>query len=188
MLDPRFPAYVRALRLIAVGSGNPVKLAAVRAVLGSMAPDAECRAVTVASGVPDQPVGDDETIRGALERARAAQAATGADIGVGLEGGVVELPGGGLRTCAWAAVVTADGRTGIGGSLAMPLPAAVARLVRDEGLELGVAMDRLTGQRDIKHRGGAVGVLTSGLIDRQRAYETLVTYAMAPLLSEHYSG
>jgi inosine/xanthosine triphosphatase len=171
-----------ALRRVAVGSRNPVKIAAVRAVLARVAPDAEVEGIAVASGVPDQPWGDDETIRGARERARAALAATGAELAVGLEGGVVDMADGAVRTCAWAVAVDRAGREGVGGSLAMPLPAAVARLLRD-GVELGHAMDRLTGEHDVKHGQGAVGLLTAGLVDRQRAYEVLVTYALAPWLA-----
>src|SRR5205085_2127294 len=81
-----------------------------------------------------------------------------------------------------AAVVAADGRSGVGGSLAMPLPARVAALIR-EGVELGLAMDRLVGEHDTKRGKGAVGILTAGLVDRQRAYEVLVTYALAPFLT-----
>lgn len=172
---------LRCARKVAVGSRNPVKLAAVRAVLGTVAPTASVEAVAVGSGVPDQPFGDDETIRGALERARAARELLNADFGVGLEGGVVEMPDGTMRTCAWAAVVARDGRHGVGGSLAMPLPDSVARLIRD-GVELGHAMDQLTGQTETKHGAGAVGILTAGLVDRQRAYEVLVAYALAPFL------
>ena len=49
----------------------------------------------------------------------------------------------------------------------MPLPASVAAMIRD-GLELGHAMDRLIGEHDTKHGKGAVGILTAGLVDRQR--------------------
>lgn len=176
---------ISSLRLVAVGSANPVKLAAATRVLSPLAPDAKFEGIAVASTVPDQPVGDDETIRGALTRARAAREALGADLGVGIEGGVVELPDGAMRTCAWAAVVAADGRSGVGGSLAMPLPAIVAGWVRD-GLELGHAMDRLVAERGTKHGKGAVGILTAGLVDRQAAYETIVAYALAPLLTPRF--
>jgi non-canonical (house-cleaning) NTP pyrophosphatase len=49
-------------------------------------------------------------------------------------------------------------------------------------VELGHAMDRVTGARDTKRGLGAVGILTDGLVDRQRAYEVLVTYALAPFI------
>lgn len=164
-----------------MGSTNPVKVAAAEAVFARAMPGAVVRAAAVASGVPDQPVGDEQTIAGARTRALAARAALDADFGTGIEGGVVEHADGSMRTCAWAVVVSRDGRLGTGGSLAMLLPPAVAAAVR-EGTELGVAMDRLTGAHDTKRGVGAVGVLTAGLIDRRAAYEVLVTYALAPFL------
>lgn len=169
-----------------VGSRNPVKIAAARAVLERAWPGAVVDGVQVPSDVPDQPWGDDETIRGATTRARLALAAVPeATLGVGIEGGCVELPDGSVRTCAWAVAVHRDGTTGTGGSLAMPLPPAVATLLR-EGVELGHAMDRVSGAHNTKHGAGAVGILTAGLVDRQAAYEVLVTYALAPLLASAY--
>lgn len=176
------PTSLDAIRFVAVGSTNPVKIAATRRVLESLVSGIRVEGVAVASQVSDQPFGDEETIRGAVTRASAARAALGADLGVGIEGGVVDAANGDMRTCAWAAVVSPDGRTGIGGSLAMSLPDAVARSIR-EGLELGHAMDRLVGESNTKHGKGAVGILTAGLVDRQRAYEVLVTYALAPFLT-----
>jgi inosine/xanthosine triphosphatase len=171
---------------VAVGSTNPVKIAAVRAVVSRIAPGVAVEGLAVPSSVRDQPVGDEETIRGALARAHGALAAVpGADLGVGIEGGVVDDPDGGMRTCAWAAVAARDGRTGVGGSLAMPLPPVVADAVRG-GLELGHAMDRLTGEHDTKRGSGAVGILTAGLVDRQAAYEPLVAYALARFLTPEY--
>ena len=166
---------------MAVGSKNPVKLAAARAVFASAFPSARIEAIAVPSGVPDQPFGDAETIAGARARALAARQALDADYGVGLEGGVVE-DGDSMRSCAWCVIVHRDGREGVGGSLAMPLPSAVATMIRD-GMELGHAMDALVAQRGTKHGQGAVGILTDGRIDRQGAYEVLVTYALAPFLT-----
>jgi inosine/xanthosine triphosphatase len=169
---------------VVVGSTNPVKIAAVAAVLERSGSRARVEGIAVPSGVRDQPEGDAETILGARQRAAAALRATGADLAVGLEGGIVEEDGH-MRTCAWAAVVARDGRTGVGGSLAMPLPDRVAALVR-KGVELGHAMDRVTGGHDTKRGAGAVGVLTAGLVDRQRAYESLVAYALARFLAPEY--
>lgn len=172
------------VRLVAVGSTNPVKIGASRAVIARVAAAARVEGVSVASTVREQPWGDDETIRGARSRAIAARHALGAELGIGIEGGVVEDEDG-LRTCAWAVVVGAGDREGRGGSLAMPLPPVVAELVRG-GLELGDAMDRVAGTRNVKQAQGAVGLLTMGLIDRQRAYEALITYALAPFLVPEY--
>jgi inosine/xanthosine triphosphatase len=169
------------VRIVGVGSKNPVKLAAARAVIGRVASGARVESVSVESTVRDQPFGDEETITGALARARGAREAVGGQLGIGIEGGVVDANGS-MRTCAWAAVVDVTGREGVGGSLAMPLPQVVAELVRN-GVELGEAMDRLTGERNTKQHQGAVGILTAGLVNRQAAYEVILAYALARFLT-----
>jgi len=175
------------VRLVVVGSMNPVKVAAVRSVMARVANGIQVNGIVAESGVPAQPWGDAETLDGARARACAVLAAMPeAALGVGIEGGVVgDRASGALRTCAWAAVADRSGRVSDGGSLAMPLPASVARLVR-AGMELGHAMDEISGARNSKHAGGAVGILTAGLVDRQAAYETIVTYALAPFLTPDF--
>ena len=170
---------------VVVGSLNPVKIAAVHAVWLRVVSNAQVSGVQVASGVPDQPFGDLETRHGAEVRARAALDVSEAELAVGLEGGVVVEPDGSMRTCAWAVAIDRKGTRGIGGSLSMPLPSIVAQRIR-AGEELGHAMDAVAQTVGTKHGRGAVGILTAGLIDRQRAYETLVTYALAPWLAAEY--
>ena len=58
------------LQRVAVGSGNPVKVAAAAAVIQAYFPEARVEPQVVQSGVPDQPFGDEQTIAGARERAR----------------------------------------------------------------------------------------------------------------------
>src|SRR3982750_733624 len=57
-----------SMRLIAVGSTNPVKLAAARAVIARVAAEARGEPVKVSSTVSDQPFGGEEPIRGAGAR------------------------------------------------------------------------------------------------------------------------
>ncbi|MBL0169576.1 MAG: inosine/xanthosine triphosphatase [Gemmatimonadaceae bacterium] len=174
------------MRLVLVGSTNPVKIAAVQAVIRRRWEACEVRGVHADSGVPPQPFGDEETQRGARTRAHHALAASAdADLAIGLEGGVVVAPHGAMRTCAWAVAIDRHGQEGIGGSLAMPLPEAVATRVR-AGAELGHAMDVVAQTIDTKFGRGAVGILTAGLMNRQQAYEPLVTYAIAPWLAPDY--
>src|SRR5690242_15285036 len=113
-----------------VGSKNPVKVGAVRAVMQRVVSqglmpglsNVEVNGLEVASGVSDQPVGDEETRRGALSRARAVLEATlGADFGVGLEGGILKLEGE-VYTCAWCVIVDRRGNISAGSGLVMPLP------------------------------------------------------------------
>jgi len=169
---------------IAIGSTNPVKCNAARAVLAALYPDAEFVGIEAPSGIAAQPWGDAETRAGALNRARAALAQTGADLGVGLEGGVQDTEFG-LFTTAWCVLVDNQGRIGIGGNSCAMLPTAVADDVR-QGVELGAAMDRLVNRRNTKHQNGAIGILTNNLETRQSAYETIIRLALAPFVNPEW--
>lgn len=185
-VSPPHVRYNNVLRII-IGSTNPIKQAAVENVLGQIFPTAHFSALKVLSGVPDQPWGNDETQRGAFQRAQAILTHSEAEIGVGLEGGVMETPYG-LFTCAWCVMIRRDGITGIGGGANMLLPPTVAQAVRS-GVELGLAIDALVGEQNTKQREGAIGVLTDGLLNRQQAYENIIQLAAAPFRRpEFYRG
>ncbi|MGD6950116.1 DUF84 family protein, partial [Bacillus mobilis] len=70
---------------IIIGSKNPAKIGAVEAIFNESG--IEVDSVDVPSGVSDQPFTDDETIKGAVQRAELALKEGGGDIGIGLEGG-----------------------------------------------------------------------------------------------------
>src|SRR5438132_5206979 len=105
----------------AVGSTNPAKLEAVHRALARLAPGCAVLGVAVRSGVGAQPFGDDETRRGALQRARAARLHVDADLGLGLEGGVV-FEGDAPWLVSWVAAVDRAGDVGEGSGLRMALP------------------------------------------------------------------
>ena len=173
-----------AVQLVAVGSTNPVKLAAVQGVIAQLWPLARVEALAVDSGVPAQPLSDEQMVAGALARAAAARAAVDADLGVGLEGGVNRSPWGLLLT-SWVAVVDRSGRQGLGSGGRLQLPPALAAAVQ-AGEELGPAVDKLAGQHDTKRGPGAVGILTSGLVRRDEAFRVAMAYAMACFLHPHW--
>ena len=169
---------------IAVGSRNPVKIAAARNVLLKIYPGAEIISVEVDSKVSSHPLTDAEAIAGARERAQQARKITGSDLGVGLEGSTVDIDGKHM-TAGWAAVF--DGtRFHIGGGGHLLLPPAVDRKIRRENKELGTAMDELTGEINTKQKMGAIGILTKGLSSREKAYEYILIYALTPFLSPEF--
>jgi inosine/xanthosine triphosphatase len=179
----------RAIR-VAVGSTNPVKIAAAEAVFRRIyGEDLTIVQLAVDSNVSTQPWGNEEAARGALNRAQSAlhglaQQQNGTRLGVGFEGGLLEVQER-IFTCAWCAVVRDDGVTGIAGGESVLLPPSVAAAVR-AGEELGPAMDALTGHRNTKRGDGAIGILTGRWLNRQSAYEHLLTLAMARLLAPEY--
>ncbi len=126
------------------------------------------------------PMSETECLAGARNRARAAQEATGATYGVGLEGGVQESEAG-LLLLGWVVVVDGKGQEGVGGTARLPLPAAIAARVT-AGEELGPVMDDILGETKSNHRGGAVGALTKGLVMRGDAFAMAISYALVPFL------
>lgn len=164
----------------AVGSTNPAKLEAVHRALARLAPGCAVEGITVPSGVPDQPFGDESTRQGARTRAREALAQTSADIGVGLEGGVI-FEGDEPWLVSWVAVIDRTGRVGEASGLRMRLPASAAQRLRD-GVELGDVVDALFDSHLSKQQSGAIGLLTEGFVSRTDAFADLVAMACAPLL------
>jgi inosine/xanthosine triphosphatase len=168
------------------GSTNPSKLEPVRFVFGTLEPTLEVVGVNVPSGVPDQPIGWEETSPGARTRARNALEQHGPRYGVGLEGGFLENTDG-----AWlvtiAAIARADGLTGLacGGMLLLP-PMAANRV--NSGQELGHVIDDLSGETGTKTRGGAIGFLTQGRYSRRETLVNALQMALAPILSASVYG
>ena len=166
---------------IAVGSTNPVKINAAKEALQALYPRARFVAIAVDSGVPAQPIGDTQIITGAIKRARRVLKLTQADLGVGLEGGLIRTPHG-LMSSAWCAIVDKAGKISLGGGMHFHLPDSVAKGI-DQGKELGQVMDELTGKKDVKKKMGAVGILTNGVLNRTEEYAHLVKLAMVKFLS-----
>ncbi len=167
---------------IAVGSTNPVKVAAVGDMVKRQWPHAEVVALDVPSDVSSMPMSDEETLTGAKNRAHAALTTAKADLGIGLEGGVNQEVSG-MMLMGWVVVVDGNGRTGIGGAARLPLPEHIAQRVLD-GEELGDVMDDVLNEENIKQKGGAVGALTAGLVMRQDTFAIGVAYALAPFVAE----
>jgi inosine/xanthosine triphosphatase len=165
------------LERVAVGSTNPVKIGAAARIFSERFAPVVVQGVDVPSGVAHQPVGHEETQRGAVNRARAALAAADADWGVGLEGGVTFNDDGQCWMIQYCAVAHRDGRLGTGSGAMFLLPPAIARGIAAGG-EVGPLFDQLTGTVDIKKKGGAIGFLTNGLVVREEMYAHIVAAAL----------
>ena len=169
---------------IGVGSTNPVKRSATESALREF-PGTSVESVGVESGVSEQPVGEDETVTGARNRAGNVLEAGDYDLGVGLEGGVAEIDGTeGLFLVMWA-VATDGERVGHGAGPRLRLPESIAERVRD-GEELGPVMDDVLNMDDVAEKQGAAGALTGHIIDRESALRQAVAGALGPFVTELY--
>lgn len=175
--------------LIALGTKSAPKVAALELALDSLDWSAGVEAVSVPSGVSDMPMTSDELLLGAVGRARAALAAvSGADYGVGIEGGVAELCGRHYLTGVTVAC-DASGTWHAGWSPWIELPTeVVAIMAREPGRELGDIMDELAGTEGSKHKNGSWGLLTDDRLTRAESFRVALVAAFAPHISPLYRG
>jgi inosine/xanthosine triphosphatase len=146
---------------IIIGSKNPAKITAVKNVFPE---EFEIISLDIPSGVNDQPFSDEETIKGAVNRATKALEEGSGDIGIGLEGGVQETSQG-LLICNWGALVAKNMEPIIAGGARLLLPESIAIRLRN-GEELGPVMEDYAKIQNVRKHEGAVGIFTNGLITR----------------------
>jgi inosine/xanthosine triphosphatase len=166
-----------------VATRNPVKLRAVRDALTERlgAGGVDVRPVDPPASLPEQPLGE-EVSCGAIARAKVAIEPSDAEWGVGIEAGLIQLPGSerwlSVQVCA---IVDRRGKVSVGLGPGHELPEALCAAVL-AGAPLREAL-RLTFSIDDAENRGAIHVLSDGRFGR---YEiTLDAVRMALLSSEH---
>src|SRR5699024_9506149 len=152
-----------------IGSKNKTKIAAVETVF----PNAFVYSVDAASDVSNQPIGDEETRLGAMNRAYYAQRNKSKSRGIGLEGGDMYVKEQ-HYLYSWDALHREKGNvdTAAGGRITLPneLKAQIK-----EGYELAEIMNVFTEKKDIRNHEGAIGIFTNDLVDRSAMFVHVVT-------------
>jgi inosine/xanthosine triphosphatase len=169
---------------IALATENAVK---IRAVERALAEAFKSESITIHPlildlGLPEQPVGD-AIAAGAMARAEAAQEHANADFGIGIEAGLMQIPG----TSRWlsvqiCALIDRQGQSSVGMGPGYELPAPILEAVLS-GESLRDAFERVLHQNDPERRG-AVYFLSNGLIDRMELTIQGIRMALIPWLSE----
>ena len=167
---------------IGIGTTNNAKGIAVRSECNKNLEDSTYEEFNVSSGVSDQPFGDYETSTGAKNRALNVLRDSNVDIAFGLEGGVKELDGV-MFICNWGVLATKEGKLFVAGGAQIPLPEEIAQPLR-EGAELGPIMDGFTKREGIRHKEGAVGVFTNGLVNRSEMFEHIIRLLIGQYLMD----
>ena len=166
------------MKQIVVASTNPVKTEAARLAFAAVFPGEAfaVESVGAKSNVADQPMTDEETLRGALNRVdEIAQVRPEADYWVGIEGGI-EIKDKEMVAFAWAVVRDRD-RQGKGRTGEFFLPARLKELV-EGGMELGQADDIVFGRTESGRKNGSVGLLTRNAITRTEFHKQAVILAL----------
>jgi inosine/xanthosine triphosphatase len=175
------------MKIIAVGSENPVKISAVKNVLQKLLGDVKIYGVKVPSGAPPQPIGLSQTIEGAINRAeKALLKVTNADLGVGIEAGIIDVALSGEKRYLdfqYCVIVDNEGRKTFGAGPGFEYPPIVMQKVTEENLEVGEVMEKITGIKNLGEKIGAIGYLSRGLMNRTKLTELSVLMAMLPRIN-----
>ena len=168
---------------VAVGSKNPVKVKATKNILEKIYGNLEVVSVDADSEVPAQPFCLEQTIEGAINRAKNAYS-NEFDLSVGIESGLMETPNSitGYIDMQWCAVFDGDKIT-LGVSSGFEYPPMVIEEVLN-GFEVGDVMDKVTGVENLGEKAGAVSYLSGGMLDRTENTEQCVLTAMIPRMNE----
>ena len=181
------------MMIIALGSDRAAKIMAVRAAVARIGcvdarwSEATITARSVETDVPAMPLTDWQLMHGARFRAKSVceqlqKEGMGAELYVGLEGGFHSINVDDewhtfLR--GWAYVF--DGSRGyFGASPSVSVPHLIADMVIDGKRELGVVIDEVAGECDVRSRQGAWGVLSCDLLTRSMSFEAALIAAFAP--------
>jgi inosine/xanthosine triphosphatase len=167
---------------VIAASSNPVKVDAVRAAFETVYGKENCHieGVEVDSSVSQQPIGDKETRTGARQRVLAARTVRPeADFWVGIEAGIDDG-----MTFSWISIETPLQR-GEARSASLMLPNTIVNEI-NEGKNLAVAMETLTGLADLGRQGGSISYFTDNLLTRGSVYYQAIILALAPLRNDIY--
>ncbi len=172
--------------LIAAGTMNPSKVAGIRAAFTEILKvSVEVIPVSVDSGVPPQPIGIDEILKGARNRCFGALAKVrDAEFGVGVEAGIYGVEDKYYDVQA-AVVCNASGKLSVGFSPSFQIPPSFAEaLTTGKVKELEVIVDSYFGTKDIGEKGGLIKMLTRGVMTREHLTRDAVITALIPWINE----
>jgi len=184
-----------SLRRVRVGSRNEPKIEAVRSALEAYAPEVTVCGVDVDSGVPEQPVGFEQIVEGARNRADAAKRSGDCELAVGIEDGLVALPVGAASDIVshvniGCAAVSDGRRVSLGFSSAFAYPPGVSEPAVRDGTPIGGLFDALWLERRGESQclpsarsSGNVGKLTAGVLPRSEYARHAVLCALVAFVN-----
>lgn len=144
---------------IYIGSQNPAKVNAAREVFSGF----QLIDIAADSGVSCQPKSDEETILGALNRAKSLPSD---GLRLGLEGGV-HFQNNMLFLVNWGVLIDESQNIYYAGGTRIPLPIEFNEPLLSGKKELAQLIDEYTSQKDIRSNEGSIGIFTKNLVVRK---------------------
>ena len=174
--------------VIFVGSVNPVKINATSNAIAHKWSDVEVVGQDVSSQVSEQPLTDEETKAGSVNRAKAVlkkgleklcrekKDLSGQTLGVGIEGGVYKNNEE-LWNTVWVSVADSTGHVFSANGARFQVPEEVAKPIL-AGEEMGPILSKLMGGQDVRRTNGFIGVVTKDFVDRTDEYTAIAKIAL----------
>ena len=172
---------------VLIGTKNPGKIEGAKRALEKYYKDFTIEGVKVESNVNEQPVGV-ETYQGALNRVDnlvnyAKENNIDADLFMSVESGLTSELGFWAITNI-AVVKNAKGEMGVGSSGSFPVPNKYVKAIKQE--TLGVVMDRIFNEKDLRSSTGGIGLLTNEAITRIDLSAEAFLLALTPFINEEW--
>jgi len=178
--------------LIKVGSKNQAKVSAVAELLREYPhlSHADVAGVASSSDISDQPLSLEETVRGAMNRAR--NCFLECNYSVGIESGLMTVPGsksGYMDVCVAAIYDGKEFHLGLSSAWEFP-DTKVMDLIVKGGLDMSQAINKagMTNNAKIGAAEGAIGILTKGRIDRKEYTKQALRVALIHLEEFDFSS
>ena len=167
--------------IINIGSTNQVKVNALKETLVNYNKFKESKvlSLSVKSNVDEQPKSMDETIKGAINRAKASF--KGCDLSFGIEDGLMEVPytkSNYMNICVCAIY---DGEEiHLGTSGLHEYPKEITELIFEKNYDLNQAFleKGLTDKPRIGSEEGAIGIISKGILPRKEYTKQAIVMAL----------
>ena len=170
---------------VLIGTKNPGKIEGAKKALANYYKDVEVVGIKVSSDVSEQPVGL-ETFQGSMNRVDnlvkyAKENHITADLFMSIESGMTSELGFWAITNI-AVIKNSKGEVGIGSSASFPVPSQYVEDIKNE--TLGVVMDRIFNESDLRSTTGGIGLLTQDVVTRIDLTAEAFLMALTPFINE----
>jgi inosine/xanthosine triphosphatase len=173
--------------VVCIGSRNRAKTEGIKRAFKRLLRGVDFKEMDVTAMVKVQPMSMDETVMGARRRAELA-IREGADFGVGVEAGLVELVEGFFLNVQIAAILDSSNHISFGCSSGFPIPAKFVAKLKQGREELDSYTHELTGARKVREEHGIVYRLSGRRLSRVEMTEQCVSMALIPWLNGKLYG
>ena len=178
---------------VCIGSQNPTKINAVDIAFKIVFENYDLYTISADSKVSNQPIGFDEIIQGAVNRAtqalnylEAKKEDNDALLGVGLESGLVKIPQANSKYMdfQYCAIIDENDYITLGTGNAFEHPQFVIdEILSKDNAEVGIIMGRLAINLELKNTGGAISFLSKNIIKRTDILSNAVICALLPRIN-----